>query len=171
MNTGVYLSFWIMAFSRYMPRSEITRSYGSSAFSFLSTLHIVLHSGYINFRSQQWGESAPLPPHLLQLVLLVDFFDNGHSDWCEVIPHCSFAFHFSSNYLCRASFHVLFSHLSQVVLVKNLPPRERDQGLIPWIGKMPWRRAWQPTPLFLPGESPRTEEPGGLHSMALQSWT
>ena len=26
-------------------------------------------------------------------------------------------------------------------------------GLSPWVGKIPWRRAWQPTPLFLPGES------------------
>ena len=32
----------------------------------------------------------------------------------------------------------------------------------PWVEKIPWRRAWQPTPVFLPGESPRTEEPGGL---------
>ena len=23
----------------------------------------------------------------------------------------------------------------------------------PWIGKIPWRRKWQPTPIFLPGES------------------
>ena len=23
----------------------------------------------------------------------------------------------------------------------------------PWVGKIPWRRKWQPTPLFLPGES------------------
>ena len=23
----------------------------------------------------------------------------------------------------------------------------------PWVGKIPWRRAWQPTPAFLPGES------------------
>ena len=23
----------------------------------------------------------------------------------------------------------------------------------PWVGKMPWRRAWQPTPVVLPGES------------------
>ena len=29
----------------------------------------------------------------------------------------------------------------------------------------PWRRAWQPTPVFLPGGSPWTEEPGGLQSM------
>jgi len=30
------------------------------------------------------------------------------------------------------------------------------------------RRAWQPTPVFLPGESPWVEEPGGLQSMGLQ---
>ena len=35
-----------------------------------------------------------------------------------------------------------------------------------------WRKAWQPTPVFLPGESPWTEEPGegewGLQPMELQ---
>ena len=36
------------------------------------------------------------------------------------------------------------------------------------LGSIPWRRAWQPTPVFLPGESPRKEEPGGLQSMGLQ---
>ena len=41
-----------------------------------------------------------------------------------------------------------------------------------WVGKIPWRRAWQPTPVFLPGESPQTEEPGGLQSMGVtKSWT
>ena len=28
-----------------------------------------------------------------------------------------------------------------------------------------WRRKWQPTPVFLPGESPGPGEPGGLPSM------
>jgi len=23
----------------------------------------------------------------------------------------------------------------------------------PWVRKIPWRRAWQPTPVFLPGKS------------------
>ena len=23
----------------------------------------------------------------------------------------------------------------------------------PWLGKIPWRKAWQPSPVFLPGES------------------
>ena len=31
-----------------------------------------------------------------------------------------------------------------------------------WFWKIPWRTAWQPTPEFLPGESPWSEEPGGL---------
>ena len=22
-----------------------------------------------------------------------------------------------------------------------------------WVGKVPWKRAWKPTPVFLPGES------------------
>ena len=41
-----------------------------------------------------------------------------------------------------------------------------DLGLI--LGLGPWRRTWQPTPVFLPGESPCTEEPGGLRSMGSQ---
>ena len=38
-------------------------------------------------------------------------------------------------------------------------------GFDPWIGKIPWRRAWQHPPVFLTGESPWTEESGGLQSM------
>ena len=30
-------------------------------------------------------------------ALIVDFFDDGHSDLCEVIPHCSFNLHFSDH--------------------------------------------------------------------------
>ena len=40
-----------------------------------------------------------------------------------------------------------------------------------WVEKSTLRRAWQPSPVFLPGESPWTEEPGGLPSMVSQSQT
>ena len=40
--------------------------------------------------------------------------------------------------------------------------RHQRCGFDPWVGKIPWRRAWKPTPVFLPGESAWTEEPGGL---------
>ena len=29
----------------------------------------------------------------------------------------------------------------------------RRHGFDSWVGKIPWRRKWQPTPVFLPGES------------------
>ena len=32
--------------------------------------------------------------------------------------------------------------------------RHERCGFDPWTGKIPWRRAWQPTPVFLPGEFP-----------------
>ena len=31
--------------------------------------------------------------------------------------------------------------------------RHKRHGFNPWVGKIPWRRKWQPTPVFLPGES------------------
>ena len=47
---------------------------------------------------------------------------------------------------------------SQVALViKNLPASAgdvRDEGSIPGLGRSSWRRAWQPTLVFLPGRSP-----------------
>ena len=41
-------------------------------------------------------------------------------------------------------------------MVQNLPADAgdpRDAGFDPWVGKIPWRRKWQPTPVFLPGKS------------------
>ena len=31
--------------------------------------------------------------------------------------------------------------------------RHKRRGFDPWVGKIPWRRKWQPTPVFLPGKS------------------
>ena len=39
----------------------------------------------------------------------------------------------------------------------------------PWVQKILCRRAWQPTPVFLPWRFPGTEEPGGLQSMGSQT--
>ena len=33
----------------------------------------------------------------------------------------------------------------------------------PWVGKIPWRKAWQPTPVFLPGESHGQRRLVGYH--------
>ena len=58
---------------------------------------------------------------------------------------------------------------SGVPLVKNMLANAGDMryGFDPRVGKVPWRRKWQPTLVFLL-ENP-TEEPGGLWSTGLQS--
>ena len=41
-----------------------------------------------------------------------------------------------------------------VLVVKNPPTNAGDvrHGFDPWVGKIHWRRNWQPTPVFLPGK-------------------
>ena len=49
--------------------------------------------------------------------------------------------------------------------------RHKRCGFNFWVRKIPRRRAWQPTPVFLPGESHGQEEPGRLQSIGSQSQT
>ena len=49
---------------------------------------------------------------------------------------------------CRAS--------QMALVIKKLPANTGDKKrrwFDPWVRKIPWRKAWQPTPVFLPGES------------------
>ena len=50
--------------------------------------------------------STPSPAFIVCRLL-----NDGHYDWCEVIFHGSFDFHFSHNERCWTSFHVLYGHL------------------------------------------------------------
>ena len=49
--------------------------------------------------------------------------------------------------------------------------RHKRRWFDPWIGKIHWRRSWQPTPVYLPRASSWTEEPGGLQSRVAQGQT
>ena len=55
---------------------------------------------------------------------------------------------------------------------KNLPAMQEitcnagDNGFDPWVGKIPWRRKWQSTPVFLSGKELGIE-PESLTSPAL----
>ena len=46
--------------------------------------------------------------------------------------------------------------------------RCRRCGFHPWVGKIPWRREWQPTQIILAWRIPQTEEPGGLQFIGSQ---
>ena len=52
-------------------------------------------------------------------------------------------------------------------MVKNLLQCRR-LVFEPLVGNILWRRKWQPTAVFLPGESTWMEEPGRLQSMGSQ---
>ena len=94
MNIGVHVCFPILIFLVYMPSSGNTESYGIFTPSFLRNLHTVLHSGCISLHSHQQCKKASYSPTPSPAFIVCKFFDDGHSDWCEVISH-SFDLHVS----------------------------------------------------------------------------
>ena len=64
-----------------------------------------------------------------------------------ILGHCN------KNIFCKYALltkELMVSLVAQTI--KNLPEMQRT-GLHSWVGKIPWRRKWQPTPGFLPGKS------------------
>ena len=97
VNMQVHVSFSRRVLSGYMPKSGVVGPYGRSMYSFLRSLHAVLHSGCTSLHSHQQCRMVPFSPHPLQHLLFVELINDGHSEWCEMVSHGSFDLHFSSN--------------------------------------------------------------------------
>ena len=57
-------------------------------------------------------------------------------------------------FMCLKSYDLGTGASQMVLVVKNLPANAGDKkGFDPWVRRIPWRSAWQPTPVLLPGKS------------------
>ena len=111
MNIGIHMYFYIVAFS--------AGSYGNFIPSFLGIsilFSIVAGSIYIPINS---AGGFPFL-HILSSMYFLEIFYDGHSDWCEVILHCSFALHFSNNKQCWTLFSMCLLAISMSSLEKCL---------------------------------------------------
>ena len=84
---------------------------------------------------------------IAELTMTLPNNDNSLSvqrwTWASTIERMKFV---SSNMLeATQNIGSLVAHL-----VKETACQRRRRGFNPWIGKFPWRRKWQPTPVFLP---------------------
>ena len=100
-------------------------------------------------------------------------FDRGHSNidmrWYLILD---FDLHFLKDQWCWASFHI-FMVIYPPRVVKYSPANAgdiRDPGLI-LLRKIPWRRKWRPTPVFLPGESHEQRSLWATTHGVTKSWT
>ena len=82
VNIGMHVSFGIMIFSAYMPRSGIAGSYGNSIIG----TSVLVSTVAAQFMFPKTVCEGPLFSTFIICIL----FKDGHSGRCEVQPHCCF---------------------------------------------------------------------------------
>ena len=76
------------------------------------------------------------------------------------------------SHMLQLRVHMLQQKLQPNKLKKENSPANagdiKDTGFDPWVMKIPWRKSWKPTPVFLPGESHRQRSLAGYSPWGLQ---
>ena len=102
MKNGIHVSFSILVSSGY--------SLGMGLLGHMVVLFLVFKGMSIPSSIVSISIYIPTFPPTVQecslfstpspAFIVCRLFDVGHSDWCEVISHCSFDLHFSNNEQC-----------------------------------------------------------------------
>ena len=124
---------------------------------------LCLQQGHLSLHTQPWAATWR--------VLLWPSTQTLHTVVLKYIP-ITFTILFTSCPKCvsqnkRQKRHNGHTNLGNAAWVIRLPRwasgkepacqcrRRKRHRFNPWVREIPWRRAWQPTPVFLPGESHR----------------
>ena len=99
MSTGVHVSLSIMVFSEIYPVVGLLRDMVALVLVFkeISILFFIVAMPPVQ-EGSPFSTSSPA----IIVCRFFFFFDDGYSDWCKLIPLCSFDLHFSNNERCWA---------------------------------------------------------------------
>ena len=127
---------------------SLTRNTGSTT-CMLARAHVHTHNPPQTLRMKPLGQFLSL--HTFPKGIWIDQCFTECFIWITKAILVPISFWLFFQVLLRCNWH-----MSQTALVVKNPPanaRHMRCGFSPWVRKILWRRAWLPTPVFLPGKS------------------
>ena len=146
LNVGLHVFFGICVFTLfgYIPSSGFAKSYG------------ILRKSLV---AQMVKNLSPVQETWVQFVGQEDPLEKGMATHSSIlawrIPIDRGTWQAAVHGVEKSQHMIFWGFPGGTTGKKPIFQRRRHKGyrFDPWIGKISWRRAWQPTPVFLPGKS------------------